>query len=302
MYSSTAKPNRMRCAFERGQTQPNAVQIRARPNPTECNVHSSAAKPNQMRCRFEHGQTQPNACVFERAKPNRMQCAFKHGQTQPNAVQIRAQPNPTECAKPNRMRCTFERGQTQPNAVAIRARPNPTECGAHSSAAKPNRMRCTFERGQTQPNAVAIRAQPNPTECSAHSSAAKPNRMWCTFERGQTNPGHHAASASWGSHFCPLKTKVLLNGCPMHVMKAVNKGYMNHHGQHKSVQKWACKPAFIIWLVPGVLPSKWDNGTSHAIFRFRLWRMGCPISENAWDVPCQKSQFMGRPILDRPST
>ncbi|KAF8136022.1 hypothetical protein K438DRAFT_1786567 [Mycena galopus ATCC 62051] len=166
-------------------------------------------------------------CVFERAKPNRMQCTFKHGQTQPNAVQIRAQPNPTECgahlsaAKPNRMRCTFERGQTQPNAVAIRARPNPTECGAHSSAAKPNRMR-------------------------AHSSAAKPNRMWCTFERGQTNPGHHAASASWGSHFCPLKTKVLLNGCPMHVMKAVNKGYMNHHGQHKSVQKWACKPAFII--------------------------------------------------------
>ncbi|KAF8162102.1 hypothetical protein K438DRAFT_1776171 [Mycena galopus ATCC 62051] len=197
MYLSTAKPNQMRCAFEGGQTQPNAVRIRAQPNPTECDVHLSAAKPNQMRCRFEHGQTQPNAYAFE------------HGQTQPNA---------------------------------------------------------------------------------------------CTFKRGQTNPGHHAASASWGSHFCPLKTKVLLNGCPMHVMKALNRGYTNHHGQHQSVQKWACKPAFIIWLVPGVLPSKWDDGTSHAIFRFRLQQMGCPISENAWDVPCQKSQLMGHPILDGPST
>ncbi|KAF8143194.1 hypothetical protein K438DRAFT_1784013, partial [Mycena galopus ATCC 62051] len=166
---------------------------------------------------------------------------------------IRAQPNPTECCadsstvKPNRMLCAFERGQTQPNAVRIRAQPNPTECGAHSSAAT--------------------------TACSAHSSAAKPNRMRCTFKRGQTNPGHHAASASWGSHFCPVKTKVLLNGCPMHVMKAVNKGYTNHHGQHKSVQKWACKPAFIIWLVPEVLPSKWDDGTSHA------------KNHNSWDIP-----------------
>ncbi|KAF8190047.1 hypothetical protein K438DRAFT_1763634 [Mycena galopus ATCC 62051] len=190
-----------------------------------------------------------------------MRCAF---QTQPNAVQIRARSNPTKysvylsAAEPNRMGYTFERGQTQPNA-------------------------CRFECSQTQPNAVHIRAQPNPTECGAHLSATKPNRMWCTFECGQTNPGHHAASASWGSHFCPLKTKVLLNGCPMHVMKAVNKGYTNHHGQHKSVQKWACKPAFIIWLVPGVLPSKWDNGTSHAI-------------HNSWDVP----SWMGHPPKKHP--
>ncbi|KAF8194486.1 hypothetical protein K438DRAFT_1761395 [Mycena galopus ATCC 62051] len=218
------------------------------------------AEPNQMQCALKRGQTQLNACTFEHGRTQPMQCAFKHGQTQRNAVQIQA-------------------------------RPNPTECSADSSAAKPNRMRCTFERGQTQPNAVHIQARPNPT-----------NRMWCTFEHGQTNPGHHTGSASWGSHFCPLKTKVLLNGCPMHVMKAVNKGYTNHHGQHKLVQKWACKPAFIIWLVPGVLPSKWDDGTSHAIFRFRQRRMGCPISENAWDIPCQKSQFMGRPILDGPST
>ncbi|KAF8133161.1 hypothetical protein K438DRAFT_2128669 [Mycena galopus ATCC 62051] len=233
-----------------------------------------------MQYAFERGQTQPNACAFERAKPNRMQCTFE-----------RAKPNRMQCAferaKPNRMQCTFECGQTQPCAF---------------ERTKPNQMQCAFECGQTQPNAVHIRARPNPTKCSAHSNAAKPNRMRGTFERGQTNPGHRTASASWGSHFCPLKTKVLLNGCPMHAMKAVNRGYTNHHGQHKLVQKWACKPAFIIWLVPGVLPSKWDDGTSHAIFRFRLWRMGCPISENAWDVPCQKSQFMGRPILDGPST
>ncbi|KAF8127343.1 hypothetical protein K438DRAFT_2143662 [Mycena galopus ATCC 62051] len=242
----------MQCAFERGQTQPNAVQIRARSNPTKCmhirmrpnptGVHSNTAKPNRMQC------------AFKRAKPNRMQCAFECGQTQPNAVHNRVRPT-----------------------VRIRAR-------------------------QIQPNAVSIQMGPNPTECSAHSNVAKPNRMRCTFERGQTNPGHRAASASWGSHFCPLKTKVLLNGCPMHAMKAMNKGYTNHHGQHKSVQKWVCKPAFMIWLVPGFLPSKWDNGTSHAIFRFCQRRMGCPISENAWDVPCQKSQLMGRPILDGPST
>ncbi|KAF8144622.1 hypothetical protein K438DRAFT_1782689 [Mycena galopus ATCC 62051] len=267
-----------------------------------------------MQCELKRGRTRPNACTFKCGQT----------QTQPNAVRIRARPNPTNAvriraqlnptsvhlntAEPNQMRCAFKRGRTQPNVVRIRARPNPTKCGAHSSAAEPNQMRaakpnqmwCAFECGQTQP--VCIQTRPNPTECGGHSSAAKPNQMRCTFERGQTNPGHRAASASWGSHFCPLKTKVLLNGCPMHAMKAMNKGYTNHHGQHKSVQKWACKPAFMIWLVPGVLPSKWDNGTSHAIFRFRLRQMGCPISENAWDVPRQKSQLMGRPILDGPST
>ncbi|KAF8186601.1 hypothetical protein K438DRAFT_1765367 [Mycena galopus ATCC 62051] len=250
-----------------------------------------------------------------------MQCAFERSRTQPNAVRIRAQtqpvcirtqPNPTKCgvhsstAKPNRMQCAFKRSRTQPNAVHIRAQPNPTECSADLSAAKPNQMRCAFEHGQTQPNAVRIRARPNPTKCGVHSNTAKPNQMQCAFERDQTNPGHHAASASWGSHFCPLKTKVLLNGCPMHAMKAMNKGYRNHHGQHKSVQKWVCKPAFIIWLVPGVLPSKWDDGTSHAIFRFRFGGWDVPYQKmhgtshaknhNSWDVP----SWMGHPLKKHP--
>ncbi|KAF8174165.1 hypothetical protein K438DRAFT_1771758 [Mycena galopus ATCC 62051] len=206
------------------------------------------------------------------AEPNQMQYTFKHSQTQLNAVRIEARPNPTECsadsstAKPNRMRCAFECGQTQLNAAHIRAWLNPTNAVA-------------FKHGQTQPNAVQIRARPNPTECSADSSAAKPNQMQCAFERSQTQ---------------------------LNVVQIRARPNTNHYGQHKLVQKWVCKPAFIIWLVPGVLPSKWDNGTSHAIFRFHLRQMGCPISEmhgtshaknhNSWDVP----SWMGHPPKKHP--